>query len=180
MYPFLRAAKELVKNRNVPKLSVEDVYVSHHICWPWDLDFFGELNNGRTLSLFDLGRFGLAQRVGIIAALRRHKWGLTTAGANVRYRHRVRMFERIEMRSRMVFWDEKFVYIEQVMLHRDGRCANHILFRGGLVDKNGLVPTQRVAEAIGHSGVPPDCPAWVADWIASEACRPWPPLLASA
>ena len=179
MYPFLRMAKELIKNRNVPKLPVDGVHVSHHICWPWDLDVFAELNNGRTLSLFDLGRYGLAQRTGLSDALRKNKWGLTTAGANVRYRHRIKIFERFEMRSQLVFWDEKFAYIEQVMLSRDGRCANHLLFRGGMVNKNGLVPMVEVAKALGHSGKPIVCPTWVADWIDRENKRPWPPSLAT-
>ena len=179
MYPFLRMAKELIKNRNAPKLPVDGVHVSHHICWPWDLDVFAELNNGRTLSLFDLGRYGLAQRTGLNNALRKHRWGLTTAGANVRYRHRIKIFERFEMRSKLVFWDEKFAYIEQVMLNSDGLCANHLLFRGGMVNKNGLVPMVEVAKALGHSGESPDCPTWVADWIDSESKRSWPPGLAA-
>ena len=125
MYPFLRMAKELIKTSLASKLKVTDVHVSHHICWPWDLDTFAELNNGRTLTLFDLGRFGLAQRTGVTDVLRKHKWGLTTAGASTRYRHRIKVFERIEMRSKLVFWDERFLYIEQTMLKKDGRCANH-------------------------------------------------------
>ena len=179
MYPFLRMAKELIKNRTAPKLPVDGVHVSHHICWPWDLDVFAELNNGRTLSLFDLGRYGLAQRTGLNDALRKHKWGLTTAGANVRYRHRIKIFERFEMRSKLVFWDEKFAYIEQVMLNRDGLCANQLLFRGCVVNENGLVPMAEVAKALGHPGQPPVCPIWVADWIDSESKRPWPPSLAA-
>ena len=84
MYPILRMAKELIKTSLASKLKVTDVHVSHHICWPWDLDMFAELNNGRTLTLFDLSRFGLAQRTGVTDVLRKHKWGLTTAGASTR------------------------------------------------------------------------------------------------
>ena len=144
MYPFLRMAKELIKTSLASKLKVTDVHVSHHICWPWDLDTFAELNNGRTLTLFDLGRFGLAQRTGVTDVLRKHKWGLTTAGASTRYSNRIKVFERIEMRSKLVFWDERFLYIEQTMLKKDGRCANHILFRGVVVDKKCLVSTFRI------------------------------------
>ena len=111
--------------------------MSHHICWPWDLDTFAELSNGRTLTLFDLGRFGPAQFTGVMDVLRKHKWGLTTAGASTLYRHWIKVFERIEMRRKLVFWDERFLYIEQTMLKKDGRCANQILFRGGVVDKKG-------------------------------------------
>ena len=83
------------------------------------------------------------------------------------------------MRSKLVFWDEKFAYIEQVMLSRDRSCANHILFRGGMVNKNGLVPMSEVSKALGNSGESPDCPTWVADWIDSKSKRPWPPGLAA-
>ena len=179
MYPFLRMAKELIKTSLASKLKVTDVHVSHHICWPWDLDTFAELNNGRTLTLFDLGRFGPAQRTGVTDVLRKHKWGLTTAGASTRYRHRIKVFERIEMRSKLVFWDERFLYIEQTMLKKDGRCANHILFRGGVVDKKGLVSTFRITEALGYSGDAPPCPSWVSEWIAHESNRPWPPSVAT-
>ncbi|MEJ6690828.1 MAG: thioesterase family protein, partial [Paracoccaceae bacterium] len=110
MYPFLRTVKELIKYRKATRLPIGGVHVSHHICWPWDLDMWGELNNGRTLSIFDLGRYGWAQRTGLMPLLRKHKWGLIIAGASVRYRHRIRVFNLIEMRSRLIFWDEKFVY----------------------------------------------------------------------
>jgi hypothetical protein len=49
MYPFIRMIKELIVHRNAPPLSFGDIHVSHHMCWPWDLDPWMELNNGRTL-----------------------------------------------------------------------------------------------------------------------------------
>ena len=64
------------------------------------------------------------------------------------------------------------------MLLKNGRCANQILYRSGVVDGNGMVPTTQVATALGHTTAPPDCPKWVADWITAEAVRPWPPELA--
>ena len=65
MYPLIRFAKELVKFRNAPKLGPLDAHVSTHMCWPWDLDPWIELNNGRTLTLYDLGRIPLAVRTGL-------------------------------------------------------------------------------------------------------------------
>lgn len=55
MYPFVRFAKEALKYRNAPKLGLLETHVSYHRCWPWDLDPWIELNNGRTLTLYDLG-----------------------------------------------------------------------------------------------------------------------------
>ena len=63
MYPFLRMVKETWANRNAPPLGLTGTHVSHHICWPWDLDIWMELNNGRTLTLYDLDHdLGARQR----------------------------------------------------------------------------------------------------------------------
>jgi len=176
MYPFLRMIKELVVHRNAPPLSFGDVHVSHHMCWPWDLDPWMELNNGRTLTLYDLGRIPLANRSGLVRVLRENKWGMTMAGACVRYRRRVRAFDRVTMRSRALCWDDRFVYLEQSMWRPDGECANHIVYRSAIVDKNGIVSPKRVADALNWQGDPPPIPDWIANWIVAEQKRPWPPM----
>ncbi|MGC9417763.1 MAG: acyl-CoA thioesterase [Rhodovulum sp.] len=175
MYPFLRLAKEFHVHRNAAPLPLTGTHVSRHICWPWDLDIWMELNNGRTLTLLDLGRLPLAKRVGLIAALKAQRWGLTMAGVTVRYRRRVRMFHRFEIRSRCVGWDDRFIYIEQAMW-RNGECANHALYRSAVTDANGIVAPARVMAAMGLDVASPPLPGWVREWIAAEAHRPWPPM----
>lgn len=77
MYPFVRMAKEIWTSRRQPRLGLTEPHVSHHVCWPWDLDLWAELNNGRTLTLFDLGRIPLAVRTGLVGVLRRNGWSIT-------------------------------------------------------------------------------------------------------
>ena len=129
MYPVLRMAKEIWKFRNAPRLGPGDAHISHHRCWPHDLDFWLELNNGRTLTMMDLGRIPLVNRVGLTRAMRQNKWGMTVAGSSVRYRRRIRGFDRVEQRSRILGWDRRFFYIEQSMWSADGVCANNGLFQ---------------------------------------------------
>ena len=176
MYPFLRLIWQLYKHRNSAPLPVTGCHVSHHYCLPWDIDLWRELNNGRTLTLYDLGRIPLAGRAGLIGVLKRKRWGLTVAGASVRYRRRIRVFERIEMRSRVVWWDDKFVYIEQSMWTQDGQCANHILYRTAVTGKPGIIPPETVIAELGTETDRPAQPDWVRAWIAAEASRPWPPM----
>ena len=135
-----------------------------------------ELNNGRTLTLYDLGRIPLAFRVGLVTALRKERWGLTVAGASIRYRRRIRMFERIEMRSRAIHWDDRFIYLEQSMWKKDGNCANHILYRTAITGKQGIVPPVEVMKSMSVSVAPPELPDWISAWIEAEAKRPWPPM----
>jgi len=176
MYPFLRLIWQLHKHRKSPPLPVTGCHVSQHYCLPWDIDLWRELNNGRTLTLYDLGRIPLAGRAGLIAALKRNRWGLTIAGASVRYRRRIRVFERIEMRSNIVWWDDKFMYIEQSMWQQNGQCANHILYRAAVTAKTGIVPPETVKADMGADVDRPAQPDWVRAWIAAEAMRPWPPM----
>lgn len=175
MYPFLRMIKEMVVHARSEPLGLTDIHVSHHICWPWDLDIWMELNNGRTLTIFDLGRIPLAQRVGLIRALARNRWGLTMAGATVMYRKRVRMFDKVETRSRALGWDDKFIYLEQSMWKGD-TCTSHVLYRSAVTDKSGIVAPARVMSAMGIEDIPsPDLPDWVTGWIEADRHRPWPP-----
>ena len=174
MYPFFRMAKELVVNRNAPPLAMGEVHVSHHICWPWDLDFWMELNNGRTLTLYDLGRIPMAKRTGLIRAIRGNGWGLTVAGASVRYRRRIRMFQKFEIHSRALGWDKRFLYLEQSIWTK-GHCANQALYRTAVTGPDGIVEPVKVAVTMGIDTQSPALPEWVQNWIKAEDSRPWPP-----
>lgn len=175
MYPYLRMALELWAHRNAPKLGVTDTYVSYHRCWPQDIDPWMELNNGRTLTLYDLGRVPYGVRTGLKDVVRARGWGLTVAGNTTRYRRRVRLFDRLEMRTRCVGWDHRFFYLEQSMWKGDD-CTSHVLLRTAVTSKAGIVAPARVVEAMGRGVESPELPGWVRAWIAGDAERPWPPL----
>ncbi|MCC5955976.1 MAG: acyl-CoA thioesterase [Natronohydrobacter sp.] len=176
MYPIFRFLKEILKFRNAPALGLLETHVSHHRCWPWDLDPWIELNNGRTLTLYDLGRIPMGMRTGLTSMLRAQGWGITVAGNTTRYRKRIKAFQRFEMRSRCIGWDARFFYIEQAMwLGKD--CANHILIRSAITSAQGIVPPVRVLEAMGQMQDSPELPGWVQAWIAADAERAWPPKI---
>ncbi|TAG12614.1 MAG: thioeseterase, partial [Rhodobacterales bacterium] len=81
MYPFIRMVTEMARARRMPPLGLFETHVSTVTCWPWDLDPWAELNNGRTLTLYDLGRLPLGRRTGVERVLRSRRWGLTVAGS---------------------------------------------------------------------------------------------------
>lgn len=174
MYPFIRMGWQIFKHRNDTPLAPGGVHASTHVCWPWDLDMWMELNNGRTLTLYDLGRIPLARRIGLISALKRRGWGLTMAGASVRYRRRVRMFDRVEMHSRAVGRDARFIYLQQTMW-KGSEAVSSVLYRSAVTNKSGIVPTDELAAELGLPDWNPTLPDWVQHWIAAENARTWPP-----
>ena len=133
-----------------------------------------ELNNGRTLTLYDMGRMPLLSRIGVVSALAANGWGMTAAGNTVRYRRRVRAFHKVEMHSRLIGWDDRFLYVEQAMW-RGGEALNHMLVRQAATDASGILPPERLIAAMGHDTRSPELPGWLRAWSEADRQRPWPP-----
>ncbi|CAN5662533.1 acyl-CoA thioesterase [soil metagenome] len=174
MYPILRFALATARARRAGALPIDGIHVSRHACLPIDIDPWSELNNGRTLTLYDLGRIALIIRIGLVATVAREGWGYTLAGAAIRYRRRVRAFHRFEMRSACLGHDARFLYVHQTMWRR-GEALSAALFRIAITGPDGIVPTGRFLAAHGAPDWRPALPDWVAAWIAAEDARPWPP-----
>ncbi len=174
MYPVVRLFYQLWKHRKDPAPAVGEPHISQHICWPWDLDFQMELNNGRTLTLYDLGRIPFAQRVGLLKVLKDNGWALAMAGASVRWRKRVRMFQKIEMHTAYIGKDERFFYLLQSMWYK-GEPVSSLLCRTAVSDKNGIVLSERLAAELPDYIADIEMPDWVQNWIKTEADRSWPP-----
>lgn len=177
MYPFLRLGWTLYAARKLPPMSPLEMHVSQHRCRLVDCDIFGEMNNGRILTLYEMGRFQAAVRMGLWELLKQKRWGLTVAGTTIRYRRRITPFEKYETRTRIATWDERFVYIEQGMYKTNGECASHVLFRTAVVSKGRAVPTDELIAALGVTDPRPVPAGWVTNWIDAEATRIWPPEL---
>lgn len=176
MYPFIRLALTLRRARKLPPVDFFDTHEMACRCSLLDCDIFGEMNNGRILTLFELGRFEQTVRMGFWQKLRKKGWGFAVAGVSVRYRRRILPLERYTQKTRILGWDERFVYIEQAMVKTNGQVANHALFRTAVVAAGHAVPTQQVAELAGVDPVSPTLPEWVHSWIAADKDRIWPPF----
>jgi len=174
MYPFVRLIFQLRKFRHASELPLNGVHISRHMCWISDIDPWLEMNNGRMLTIYDLARLPFISRIPLAKALKDCGWRMTIAGHTVRYRRRIRLFDKIEIRSHALGRDARFIYIQQSMWVR-GEAASSGIFRAAIVDENGIVPTSDVARQLGMPDWKPDMPSWVNDWISSEAKRVWPP-----
>lgn len=174
MYPMFRFLKVVMKARKSSPMSYTDTSTIEFRCHPWDLDMFNEMNNGRVLTLYDLGRFDLGIRSKLMKVLGENKWALVVAGSSVRYRKRIKLLNKITMKTQCVGLDDKWFYIVQSMWVKDQPCSS-VLIRGGISSKNGLIPPAEVIKLMGEEPVVGDLPKWVNEWVDSEQHRPWPP-----
>lgn len=175
MYPFVRFAWVLAAARRRPSIGPDEVAELRLTAWPWDCDPFIELNNGRTVTLFDLGRFDHGVRIGFMKILRREGWGLTVAGSSLHYRKRIRPFQRFTLRTQLIARDARWFYFVQTTWRGETPCSQGLLRTGVLDPNRGVVPTDEVAAALGYPEWRPPLPDWARAWADAEAARPWPP-----
>ncbi|MWB76518.1 thioeseterase [Pseudooceanicola sp. 216_PA32_1] len=177
MYPFLRMTLQLARWRK-QALDPWGTHVSRHRILPWDLDMFAELNNGLTLTIYDLGRIPFAYRTGAFQTFKKNGLYLTIAGSCIRYRRRITGFQLVEQRTRIAGWDSRFIYFDQSLWVGDD-CAGQGVFRAAIVRNGKMVPLEEEviplldSESI-HANRP-HLPGWIAAWAEAEAKRPWPP-----
>lgn len=179
MYPFLRFTKTIVQSSlsfaKGNQLGIADTSELDLIANISDIDNFFEMNNGRIFTLFDLGRTNFAIRTGLGKKLLAKRWGLVVAGSTIQYRKRVRLLNKVTIKTRLLAVDERWFYIEQSMWVKN-QATCQALIRAGVTNiKTGkTLPTATVLAALGYDNVhmPPD--EWVQAWIDADKLRPFP------
>ena len=172
MYPYLRVIKTLCCSGFRSKLQLGGKAVLKMRAGLFDIDTFGEVNNGRQLTIMDLGRYDMAVRTGLMKLVRNKKWGLVIGGSSVRYRRRIPFHKRYEMHSQVIGHDGRWFYFLQEMWRGDSICTS-ALIKAGILSKNGLVPSADVINEFPETNWVGDLPEWVQAWIEAEGKRPW-------
>ena len=151
----------LTASRRPPLTLPGSMSVLHFRVWLHDLDLSLHMNNGRYLTLMDLGRLDIMLGSGLLRAVARHKWTPIASAITIRYRRELRPFQTFRLETRLISWDKTLVVMEQTFIvdggTRDGQVAARALFKGGLYDRSTktFVPVARLMEMIGVSAESP-------------------------
>lgn len=151
---LLRLVLVLIQGRRGPRLSLFDTASLHMRVWPTDLDVLLHMNNGRYLSLMDLGRVDLLVRSGFWTEAKRRGWFPVLGSATVTYRRPLRALERYRLDTRLVNWDERWFYLEQSFTRR-GKVVAHATVKAMILSPAGSVATAEALAAIGVSELAP-------------------------
>ena len=162
MYPLLRLVRVIVKSQFQEKLSFDNDYTDsvNLIVLPQDIDPFMELNNGRYVTLLDLGRFSLGGKVNMASFLKRNNWSLTIVGTYNEYRFRLRLFQRFILKTKIIGYDENWFYFFQ-KVERKGKTHMASVVKFAYTSKEGLVLPKEVISAMGIKYDPNKLPLWI-------------------
>jgi acyl-CoA thioesterase FadM len=150
-----------------PPLGLRGVSILKQRVWPTDLDINIHMNNARYLAVMDLGRTDWIIRSGAWRLMHRERMAPIVGGCMVRYRRALQPFQRFTLRTRLLGWDERWLYVEQTMTGRDG-IACLALQRAGFTQGGKLVPPAELARMLHYSGPSLPAPDWIARWTETE------------
>lgn len=167
---FWRTMWRMLLRRRTPNgAGVFDVSVSRFRVLPTDIDLYGHMNNGRYLSIADLGRFTMLMEAGLYSPMIKRGWYPVVVSSTISYRKPLDLWVKYDLESRFVGYDERAVYVEQ-RFTVDGEVHARMFIRGRFLKKSGgLVPMDELGELF---GVAPDdmlAPEWLRSWAAEVA-----------
>lgn len=154
---YIRLLKTFLVSYWQGRARLADVLELHFRVWPNDLDFNLHMNNGRYLTLMDLGRMQFILRTGLMGFVVRERWMPMVGAAHFRFRRSLAPFQKFTLESRLLSWDEKWVYFEQRFVSR-GELVGIGHVKGLIRDRNGNIPTQRLLELMGEPQAVPNGP----------------------
>lgn len=157
----------ILRARRAPRLGPLDESVIHSRVLPTDLDLNLHLNNGRYLTLMDLGRVDLLFRMGVVGELRRRRWNPVVASLTVRYRRALGLGQRYSIHTRLLCWDDRWFYLEQRFV-RGGEEMAKAIVKAAFTGPEGRVLPQELVDASPWSLRSPPMPEGVRRWGAAE------------
>ena len=148
----------------VPGRGVLDPSVTRMRVRPGDLDFYLHVNNGVYLQMMDVARSNFLADLGAFGLLRDKGWYPVVASSTMKYRRSLQLWDRFEITTRVLGWDDRVGYLEQVFTRGGDLCARGLIAGRFLSKAGDRIPGPDVVGLLGGSRVSPELPDDVRDW----------------
>jgi len=141
-----------------------DASVTHLRVRPGDLDIYRHVNNGTHLNFLDIGRSNYLADLGAFGELSKRGWYPVVAASAMKYRRSLTLWQKFTVTTRLLGWDGRVVYLEQVV-ERDGLLVARGWIAGRFLSRSGeRIAPSAVVEVIGGPRESPTLPDDVAAW----------------
>ena len=130
---------------------------------PTDCDFNLHMNNGRYLAFMDLGRLHMTAQIGLLPIIARKRWMPVLAAAEINFIRQLAPFQKFDLVTRVVTWDEKYAYMEQRFESSGNLCA-HAFVKGLFLQQGRRLANSAVVAELGYAGEPPAMPEELRIW----------------
>ena len=115
---------------------------------PNDIDI-KKITNDRFIALMDLGRMDIAFRTGLMKSMYKNNWVPLATFDTIRFRHALKIFQKYQLKTRIIWWDETTFYFKQVF-ERKGRVQATGYVSATLLAAQGPIPPNVILKEIGQ------------------------------
>lgn len=165
---LFRLGNVIVKALKKEPLLFTDISEISTRVYPNDLDINIHMNNARYAAMMDLGRFDFLIRSGLMHKMRHEGWRPVIGTAYISYFKALKAFQKFEVTSRVIHWDAKWFYLEQIIMHNKVIMTHAYVKCLFLSQKKDKIPTDEMIAALHHSIKKPTPPPALLKWLESE------------
>ncbi len=133
---------------------------------PNDVDV-RKVTRDRYFAMMDLGRMDLVFRSELLKLMLKNKWVPVSTYDTIRFRYPLKVFQRFQLKTQVVWWDDAAVYVKHTF-ERKGRVVATSYGFATFLGSNGPVPPQKILDQIGIAVIKPSQPQIVARLKESE------------
>lgn len=149
----------------IPGQTILDPSTTRTRVRPGDLDVYRHVNNAVYLNMMDTARTNLIADCGGMTLLDANGWYPVVAASTVKYKKSLVLWQPVEVTSRVLGWDQRVVYLEQVVSTSGNLAARGIIAARFLGKDGSRIPAQDVADLIAREHVTsPELPEDVLGW----------------
>ncbi|XP_014252735.1 protein THEM6 [Cimex lectularius] len=145
------------------KFKVTDTLTLYGFCFTQDLDLvFKHMNNARFVRDLDFARFHFYDRTGLYEEMVKRKTDALQAATNIRYRKVIPIFTFYRIETKMIYWEDRSVYLEHKFVTNDDFIRAIVLSKATMKE----APVDEVMEAL-EAGPRPELTKDLDFWIKS-------------
>ncbi|WP_180899293.1 thioesterase family protein [Martelella soudanensis] len=128
--------------------------------WPQDLDINLHVNNGRYLTLMDLGRLDFVFRSGLGSAGLKGRRRPVLTGLSARYKSSLGLFQKYRMETELIGWTERSIFMEHRIIPLSGPARETVavtaVVRAVILEPdNSKVETRELLSGLGYPAESP-------------------------
>lgn len=135
---------------------------------PNDLDLNFHMNNGRYLTIMDIGRMDLTTRIGLMHLMVRRKWGAVATSVNITFFRPLAPFAKYKLETKVLAWDDSWFYLEQQFI-KNQKIYSHAVVKVAILEERKRISPKEVAQALAKGEIEsPEFPSYLVELLEAE------------
>jgi acyl-CoA thioesterase FadM len=161
---FSNIFKNLILKR---PMSTNDVSIINFRVLPTDLDLNFHMNNGRYLTIMDIGRTEFLIRFGMLKIVLSEKLSPVAGGVNIIYFKALNPFDKYQLQTSLTSWDDHWFYLKQDFV-REGKVVARAIAKVTFLKKGKKLNTTELLTKLNHTEKKLEFPSYLNNILEGE------------